>query len=282
MATEVITGNTELVATKQALISSLIQKELKFKSKLLPTVTDLSAFAVKGAKSISFPKLTSFTVQNRGSAVAGDIQALTSSVDTLDLNINAYVSFLIDSFDMQQTAIDADIEYANRAAAALARYVDTQIISVLDSSAYLDVGTAPITTDMILDAREQLIKSFADPAACAMLVGPDMEKAMLKITDFVRADQYGNNGNIASGVIGSVYGLPVMVHQGVSAGKAYWYSKDAVGIAFQKQISIAEQSEIAYGTGAKRVALDAVMGIKALQTGELGAGAGLSPLIVKM
>jgi N4-gp56 family major capsid protein len=281
MATEVITGNTELVATKQALISSLIQKELKFKSKLLPTVTDLSAFAIKGAKSISFPKLTSFTVANRSSAVAGDIQALTSSVDTLDLNINAYVSFLIDSFDLQQTAIDAEMEYANRAAAALARYVDTQIISVLDAGAYLDVGAAPITADLILDAREQLLKSFADPAACVMVVGPDQEKVMLKITDFVRADAYGSS-NIGSGIIGSVYGLPVMVHQGVTAGKAYWYSKDAVGIAFQKQITMAEQSEIAYGTGAKRVALDAVMGIKALQTGELGAGAGLSPLIVKM
>lgn len=281
MATEVITGNTELVATKQALISSLIQKELKFKSKLLPTVTDLSAFAVKGAKSISFPKLNSFTVQNRTSAAAGDIQALTSSVDTLDLNINAYVSFLIDSFDLQQTAIDAEMEYANRAAAALARYVDEQIIVVLEAGAYVDVGTSPISADLILDAREQLIKSFADPASCAMLVGPDQEKAMLKIADFVRADYYGSS-NIGSGVIGSVFGLPVMVHQGVAAGKAYWYSKDSVGIAFQKQITMAEQSEIAYGTGAKRVALDAVMGIKALQTGELGATAGKSPLIVKM
>jgi hypothetical protein len=281
MATEVITGNTELVATKQALISSLIQKELKFKSKLLPTVTDLSAFAIKGAKSISFPKLNSFTVQNRGSAVAGDIQALTSAVDTLDLNINAYVSFLIDSFDLQQTAIDAEMEYANRAAAALARYVDEQIISTLESGAFLDVGTSPITSDLILDAREQLIKSFADPAACAMLVGPDQEKAMLKIADFVRADYYGSS-NIGNGVIGSVYGLPVIVHQGVSSGKAYWYSKDSVGIAFQKQITMAEQSEIAYGTGAKRVAMDAVMGLKALQTGELGATVGKSPLIVKM
>jgi N4-gp56 family major capsid protein len=248
----------------------------------LPTVTDLSAFAIKGAKSISFPKLTSFTVANRASAVAGDIQALTSSVDTLDLNINAYVSFLIDSFDLQQTAIDAEMEYANRAAAALARYVDSQIITVLEAAAATDVGTAPITSDMILDAREQLLNSFADPAACVFVVGTDQEKAMLKIADFVRADYYGNNGNIASGVIGSVYGLPVMVHQGVAAGKGYFYSKDAVGIAFQKQITMAEQSEIAYGTGAKRIALDAVMGIKALQVGELGAAAGKSPLIVKL
>jgi hypothetical protein len=73
-----------------------------------------------------------------------------------------------------------------------------------------------------------------------------------------------------------------MVHQGVGAGKGYWYSKDAVGIAFQKAPSMAEQSEIAYGTNAKRVAIDQLFGVKALQTGELGAASGKSPLIVKI
>jgi hypothetical protein len=114
-----------------------------------------------------------------------------------------------------------------------------------------------------------------------MMVGPDQEKVMLKIADFVRADYYGSS-NIPSGEIGRVWGMPVMVHQGVATGKAYFYSKDAVGIAFQKAPSMAEQPEIAYGTNAKRVAIDQLFGVKALQTGELGAASGKSPLIVKL
>jgi N4-gp56 family major capsid protein len=278
---DVITGNTELVATKNDLITSLVQKELKFRAKLLASVTDLSSYAGKGMKSISFPKLSSFTVENRASAVPGTIQALSATTDKLDLNLNAYVSWLIDSSDEIQSSMDVQIENALRAASAHGRYVDEQIIAVLEAGAGLDVGTAPLTADLILDAREQLLKSFADPAACVMLIGPDQEKAMLKIAEFVRADYYGSS-NIPSGQIGTVYGMPVMVHQGVGAGKGYWYSKDAVGIAFQKAPSMAEQSEIAYGTNAKRVAIDQLFGVKALQTGELGAASGKSPLIVKI
>jgi hypothetical protein len=278
---DVITGNTQLVATKNDLITSLVQKELKFRAKLLATVTDLSSYAGKGMRSISFPKLTSFTVENRASAAPGNAQALSASVDKLDLNLNAYVSWLIDSSDEIQSSIDVQIENALRAASAHGRYVDEQIIAALEGGAGLDVGAAPLTADLILDAREQLLKSFADPSACAMVIGPDQEKVMLKIAEFVRADYYGSS-NIPSGQIGTVYGMPVMVHQGVGAGKAYWYSKDAVGIAFQKAPNMAEQSEIAYGTAAKRVAIDQLFGVKALQTGELGAAAGKSPLIVKL
>lgn len=278
---DVITGNTELSSTKNDLITSLVQKELKFRAKLLATVTDLSSYAGKGMKSISFPKLSSFSVENRASAAPGTIQALSATTDKLDLNLNAYVSWLVDSSDEIQSSIDVQIENALRAAAAHGRYVDEQIIAVLEAGAGLDIGTAPITSDLILDAREQLVKSFADPMACVMLVGPDQEKAMLKIADFVRADYYGAS-NIPSGEIGRVWGMPVMVHQGVAAGKAYFYSKDSVGVAFQKAPSMAEQPEIAYGTNAKRVAIDQLFGVKALQTGELGAASGKSPLIVKL
>lgn len=278
---DVITGNTQLVATKNDLITSLVQKELKFRAKLLASVTDLSSYAGKGMKSISFPKLSSFTVENRASAVPGTIQALSATTDKLDLNLNAYVSWLIDSSDEIQSSMDVQIENALRAASAHGRYVDEQIIAVLEAGAGLDVGAAPLTADLILDAREQLLKSFADPAACVMLIGPDQEKAMLKIAEFVRADFYGSS-NIPSGQIGTVYGMPVMVHQGVAANKGYWFAKDAVGIAFQKAPALAEQPEIAYGTAAKRVAIDQLFGVKALQTGELGAAAGKSPLIVKI
>lgn len=278
---DVITGNTQLGATKQDLIAALVQKELKFNAKLLPFVSDVSMFAVKGAKSVSFPKLDSFTVQNRATATAGDIQALTAAADKLDLNINAYVSWLIDSMDEAQTTIEAQMEFAKRAAAAHARYVDEQIIAVAEAAAYLDIGAAPITYDMILDGREQLVKSFADLSQSLLLVGPDQEKAILKITEFKEAQVYGQ-AVIPNGQIGTILGLPVMVHQGVATGKAYMWSKEAIAIAFQKQPMMGEQPEIAYGVGAKRVAIDQLFGVKAMQLGQLGAGASQSPLIVKM
>jgi hypothetical protein len=276
-----VTGNTQLLQTKADLISALVQKELAFQAKLLPTITDVSVFAVKGAKSVSFPKFTSFTVENRASATAGTIQDLTSTKDQLDLNIRAYVSWLVDSTDEIQSSVDVQAEYIKRASAAHARYLDTQIIAVLEANAGFDVGATPITQGLILDAREELVKNHADLNALTMLIGPDSEKVMLSIADFVRADAYGNS-NLPSGTIGKVYGMPVVVHAGVAAGKAYWYEKSGCAIAFQKSPQYDEQKEISYGTGAMLAAVDQLFGVKALQLGQLGKGATESPLIVKM
>lgn len=278
---DVITGNTQLSTTKNDLIISLVQKELKFRSKLFNTVTDFSAYCGKGMKSVAIPKLTSFTVTNRASAAAGDASVLTATKDTIDLNFNAYCAWLVDSSDEIQSSIDVQLENALRAASAHGRYVDTQIIATLEASAGLDVGIAPITSSFILDAREYLLGNDADMSHVYMMVGADQEKQMLLISDFVRADTYGNS-NIPNGVIGSVWGMPVIVHTGVAAGKAYFWEKSGVGIAFQKQPSMSEQMANEYGTGAKRVALDQLFGIEALQQGEKGTVAPASPLIVKM
>jgi nucleoid DNA-binding protein len=98
-----VTGNTQLVATKQDLIAALVQKELKFQAKLVGTVTDVSAFAVKGAKSVSFPNSGSFTVENRATAVAGSIQDLTFTAEQLLLDQRLYVGWLVDSNDEYQS-----------------------------------------------------------------------------------------------------------------------------------------------------------------------------------
>ena len=62
---DVITGDTQLGATKQELIASLVQKELASMAVLMPTISSVSGFAIPGAKSISFPRLANFTAVNR-------------------------------------------------------------------------------------------------------------------------------------------------------------------------------------------------------------------------
>ena len=69
---DVITGNTQVGPTKQDLVAAIVQKELAFQAKLVPTISNWSALAVKGAKSINIPRAASFTVTNRASGAAGD------------------------------------------------------------------------------------------------------------------------------------------------------------------------------------------------------------------
>lgn len=279
---DLITGNTELGPTKNEIITSLVQKELVFASKLLPTVTDVSMFAIKGASSISFPKFSSFTVVDRASGVQGDASVLTALKDTMSLDFNAYVAYIIDSSDEIQSSVEVQSLFAQRAAGAHARYVDTQILNTLVAGAGLDVGAAPITRDFILDMREYVLGTGKGNAAQTVLViPPDQEKAMLKIAEFTENQVYGA-ATIMSGQIGMVYGIPVIVHYGMTAASALMYDKDGIAVGFQAAPKMSEQGANEYGSGAKRVAIDQLFGTLVLEQAVNGAAAGKSPLIAKM
>lgn len=272
---DLIHGNTQTGATKQDLIAAAVQKELAFQAMLLSLVTDVSKFAVKGAKSISFPKLSNFTATNRSSGAAGDASVVVSSVDKLDLDQSPYLAWIVDSNDEIQSTLEWQLELAIKAANAQGRFVDTHIISKLEAHGDAITATGDITRDIVLDMREQLISQFADKNALALVVSVDQEKAMLKIDEFTRAEIYGS-AVIPSGMIGKVYGVPVYVHNGLGAQTYYMFEKSGLAVGFQKAPSMSEQSANEYGTGAKRTAMDQLFGAKGMQL-----NAGVSALIVK-
>lgn len=277
---DAVTGNTELSATKQDVIAAIVQKELKFAAKLVPFVTDLSVYAGKGAKSVKIPKLTSFTVVDRASGAAGDATALTSSVDTIDLDQNAYVAWIIDSMDEVQTMIDAQIENARRAASAHGRYVDTAIITKAEAVGVATTTAGTISRDIVLEMREAILKRDGDMGMCLFAISPAQETAMLKVDEFTRADIYGS-AVVPNGVIGRVYGIPVLVHNGLADAQYFLWEKSGLGIAFQRAPNMSTQGANQYGTTAQRVAMDQLFGVGGLHIAEHGVAAGLSALVVK-
>lgn len=279
---DVIAGNTELGATKQDLIAALVQRELQFAAKLVPVFTDVSMFAVPGSKSISFPKLTSFTVVNRTEAVAGDASALTATVDTMTLDFNAYVAYIIDAMTKQQSNINAEMEYAKRAAAAHGRYVDAQIIVKLAAAAasFQHVGADVDATyaDLIAMYEAYLVADGLVEQG-SWLISPGQNSSLLNLSQFQSNQAYGEMV-IRDGYVRQIMGMPVMIHNGLADKQAFLVGKEGLAVGFQKAPSMDEQKANEYGVGATRVAVDQLFGIKALQTGLKGAAAGKSPLIL--
>lgn len=278
---DLITSNTQLAPTKMDIITAIVQKELKFMAKLLPYVTDFSVFAGKGAKSVKIPRLSSFTVIDRASGVPGDASVLTSAVDTLNLDLNAYVAWIIDSSDEIQTMIESQIEFARRAAGAHGRYVDEQIILKAEAVgvATVTAGATP-TRDIVLEMRQFIVKNDGDLAQSVFLFAPEAETALLKIDEFTRNDVYGQP-IIPNGVIGRLYGIPVVIHNGLAAAQYFLCEKNGLGIAFQQAPAMSSQLANQFGTSAQRVAMDQLFGLTGLQLGEKGVGATLSALVAK-
>ena len=275
-------GNTELGSTKATLISNLVQRELAFAAVLRGLVTDVSPFAMKGLKEIKFPKLTSFTVGNRTEGVKGETQALTASVDSLALDINAYVSWGVDAFTAQQTSIDAQLESIKFASQAMGRYVDEKIIEKIVASAasFINVGTdADVTYANLVDMRKALLKADGVLANSVIVASPAQEAALMKLTEFKDASVFGQ-ANIPRGLVGQVLGMPVYIHNGLADKQLFVMEKSAIAIGFQKEAAYGEESFIELGVGAKRAAVDQYFGVCALQQGLKGAASGKSPLII--
>lgn len=290
-----VTGDTQLAPTKQEIIAAAVQRELKELSYLASQFLDVSNFAGKGMKSISFPKLTSFTVEERASGTVGTIQDLSTSVDKLDLDKRAYISWLVDSNDEIQSTIDFQSEAAVRASAAHARFVDDTMIDELLNVASLSVNgaiPADITRDDVLAMRKYLMENNANMANVSLIIPPSQEEAMLKIAEFTRADIYGSS-NIPNGVIGRVYGVPVLIHNSSALDdavngyqQAIMAEKEGLAIGFQRRPGFDEQKKIEYGTGAMLQAVDQLFGTKGLQLGvstdKHVVAAGKSPLVCKL
>ena len=269
--------------TKNDLIVAAVQKNLIEKSVLAGTVRDVSAFAIKGAKSFDVPKLSNFTVTNRAFGSTADASALVDSSDTVELNNNAYIAWLIDSRSEYQSSVEFSIESAMRASLAHAKNVDEAVLSTIDSVAGIEVSAATFTTvkEQVLEMRRQLLQNGGDIARMTIAIGVDKEAEMLAENDFVRADFYGS-ANVRTGQIGQLYGIPVVISRLITGDEMKMYDADGIGLAFQGGVEMSTQDANEYGASSKRTAMDQVFGLGGLELGEQGVGAALSPLVAKL
>ncbi|MCS6281445.1 MAG: hypothetical protein HUM72_12505 [Dolichospermum sp.] len=279
---DLISGSTELGTTKAALIASMVQKELTFKAKLTPFFTDLSVLANPGSISIAMPKLSSFTVIDRVEGVYGDSSQLTSTNDVLTMDQNLYVSWIIDSTTALQSNINAELEFARRAAAAQARAVDNLILAEIRAvcSSFLNVGTdVDVTYANVLAMVRYLEERDAAMEDTVWLVSPQQKAAIFALAEFKNQYQFGA-ATLPSGVIGTILGSPVVMHSGLTGKEMFLADKAGIAYAFQRNAAYAEQKEIGYGVFAKKAAIDQVCGFKGMQLAQRGAASGKSPLVI--
>jgi hypothetical protein len=277
---DVIIASAATGPTKQEMITALAQKELKFSAILSGYAKDVSSFAVKGLKSISFPKLTSFTVGERGSGVTLDSQGLNSSVDQLNLNIPAYLKWIIDMNDEVQSTLNWEMETVSRASSAHGRYFDLKIIAESLATGVEHASAGDISRDFILAGREYIKKNEGNLSETTIFVAVDQMTALLKIDEFTRAEIYGS-AVIPNGQIGKCYGMNVVEHNGLADGEYYMSTKDAVAYGFQKEPNFASQLDVDLGSASYKNVMDCLYGVKAVQISEGNAPATKSPHIFR-
>jgi len=101
-------SNTEVDATRQALIASIVQMTLKQQSVLVPTVTDYSSFAVPGAKSVGAPRRTQFAAADKTEETDLTGQTFTFSADTINLDKHKAIYTLLEKISGVQANVNVE------------------------------------------------------------------------------------------------------------------------------------------------------------------------------
>lgn len=271
---DTITGVTEIDAASLADISSIVQSYLFQKSMLLPAVTDYSRFAVKGAKSVDLPRSGGWTVGTKSENTAADASAITYSADTIAFDKHRYIQWLNEDIADRQAIIALVQDQLKKAGADMGTDADSLVVDQLKLASsstpdhqivFIDTATDVVARADVLASRKLLMDQFINPRECFIGVGPEKEKELLNISDFIDASKYGSNEPIMNGEIGKIYGMKVLVNTLFEDFMCTWHPS-AVGFAFQKAVTFDQQKDLA-NIGV-RYSLDYIAGFKVLDTGK--------------
>lgn len=254
MANEI--GITEVDATRQSLVASIVQETLKQKSILLGTVSDYSSYAAAGAKEVKIPRRAQFAAADKSENTDLTAQELTFSSDTISLNKHKAIYSKLERIAGLQANVQVQAEILAEMANELALQVDKDLVTVLKATSaaapdhrvlFANSPTNTIQQTDILEARRLLNVQNVPMDNRFLVIPPDQEKAMLLLSDFVRADAYGSAGGLINGEVGRVYGFTVVmwnVSGSLASTEFLAYHKGHVGFAQQLTPEFETQKEL--------------------------------------
>ena len=169
----------------------------------------------------------------------------TETQQTLTINRQAYVAFLVEDIAEIQSKYDLRKDYTDAAGYSLAAFVEgdaTSGIVSLESSPTNAVGTLGVdpTDDDLISAKTYLDRADVPMNDRYIYCAPGFHNALLKIDKFVRSDYNGSSGNIQKGKVGTIYGFDVRVSTLATnnpnvSGQAYGLAGHKRGIALIQQ-----------------------------------------------
>ena len=239
MASEI--GNTEVSSAQNSLVSQLVQQALREKSVLFPTVTNYGSFG--GASEVKIPRVSDFSAASKSENTDLSNQELTFSSDTISLNIHKGVRATIEDQARLTAGVDVMAEVVKAQADEIAIAIDTSIAFYLKSASsstpdhlldYADSSGDTLAVADIANARALLRTQQVpmDDGSLYMAISPECEKELLNISNFIKADEYGDASVLKNGFIGRILGFNVVVTSLLSANESCFYHKSHVGFAW--------------------------------------------------
>ena len=239
MASEI--GNTEVSSAQNSLVSQLVQQALREKSVLYATIKNYGTFA--GASEVKIPRVSDFSAANKSENTDLSNAELTFSSDTISLNVHKGIRTTVEDQARLTAGVDVMAEVIKGQADEIAFAVDGTIASKLQLCSasgpdhkldYTDSSGDVLAVADIALARSLLRtqKVPMDDGQLYMAISPECEKELLNISNFIKANEYGDPSVLKNGYIGKILGFNVIVSSLFGANEAVFYHSSHVGFAW--------------------------------------------------
>jgi len=206
-----------------------------------------------------------------------DVTANTDNAGTETVTIDQHYeySMYIEDFAELQALNSMRKFYTDDAGFALAKNVDSKIITDLDGASALTGGNSVLTgvtnwDTSILAAIEVLNDGDVPVDGRSLIVTPSCMTALMSTDRFTEQQFIGDGNAIKTGKIGSIYGVPVYMSTQVGTGateKAFLFQKDAHVLATQQ--SVRTQTQYKQEKLADLFTADTIYGSKVVRPGSI-------------
>jgi len=199
---------------------------------------------------IHIPQLSNLTANSKTAQTQVELQNPTETEVTIAIDQHYEASFLIEDIARVQSNYDLMAEYTSKAGYAIAKQIDTDLLSLYSTLTSTDVGTygTDIGDATILSAIETLDGADVPEEDRQLVIHYTQKPVLLNIDKFVRADYLGNyqtpkpavTGVQSRFLWGDIYGFPVYYSTNVPLTSAtpnqihnIFFHKEAFALALQ-------------------------------------------------
>lgn len=268
-------GITEVSATSQDLVSSIVQETLKEKAKLMPLISDYSQFAQKGTNQVSIPRRTQFSAADKAENTNLTAQELTFAADVIDVSLHKAIYAKVEDFANFKSNVNLQAEIIQEMANEVALQFDRDVITELKLASasapdhildYADTAGDTLALADIANARALLHRQNVPMGERYMMISPEKEEDLLAIDNFISAEKYASREALVEGNVGRVFGFEVYIHTELTANEALFWHKSAVGYAMGLNPTFEQDRELA--SASTEYLLQNLYGVQVLDSGK--------------
>lgn len=203
-------------------------------------VQDRSGLVSDGGDLLNIPFTATVNARAKAAATGLIYDSPEGSPVTLAIDKHYYVGVMLEDIAKIQGSYDLKSAFQERMTEALARQIDTDLMSLFASAGTTVAGGAAVTDASILAIVTALDLADVPQEQRRGVIGANTKADLLGINKYTAYDQTGKTGKAvdgSDGLVGSLYGMDIYYSGNVQTsvtGRNMFFHKKAINIAQQQ------------------------------------------------